>query len=89
MKRNALFILLFLMLSLGFGLTHPASVFAEGAVGGQSLDEFEYTVDEEAAAVTLTKYVGTAASVEVAGSYELEGVTYRTIIDTQTIFRGN
>ena len=54
-----------------------------------ALEGFEYTLDEEAGTVTLTKYTGTEPEVTVHGAYYVEGAAYDTVLDASSVFRGN
>lgn len=59
------------------------------AAGGEPIEDWNYTVDEDASTVTLTKYVGTATAVTVPDSFEIDGSTYGTVLACGTVFRAN
>ena len=62
---------------------------AAAQTGGSSLTEWNYTVDEEAGTVTLTKYIGSADAVTVPASFEAQDRNYAAVLASQTVFRGN
>ena len=78
-------ILLALIIALGVFTVIPTAAAAEEA----ALSDWEYTIDEEAGAVILTKYVGESNAVTVPGSFALGGRTFTAVLDTATVFRGN
>ncbi len=53
------------------------------------LVNFDYTNDNKARTVTLTKYKGSSSSVTINGAYEIAGVPYRTIVKSSAIFNEN
>ena len=83
MKKRALSLLLAILLAL---VLIPA---AAAQTGGSALTEWEYTLDEEAGTVTLTKYIGDADSVTVPASFEAQGQTSGTVLASATVFRAN
>lgn len=54
-----------------------------------SLENFEYSLDEGNQTVTLTKYIGSATSIDVPGSYTLEEKNYSVVIDSSSCFARN
>ena len=62
---------------------------ASAQTGGSAPEEWNYTLDEEAGTVTLTKYIGSADSVTVPASFDVEGREYGTVLASQTVFRAN
>ena len=74
----------FLCLVLLFVL--PAAV---SAADGDITDDWSYTLNEEDGTVILNKYNGAAESLTVPGGFEIDGKTYRTVLATTTVFRGN
>ena len=83
MKKRLLSLLLAAMIAL---LLIPT---AAAQTGGAALAEWEYTLDEAACTVTLTKYIGDADSVTVPASFEVQGQAYRTVLASTTVFRAN
>lgn len=83
MKKRVLSLLLAALLVL---LLLPT---AAAQTGGSALDDWNYTVDEEAGTVTLTKYIGAADSVTVPAGFEVQGRNYDTVLASQTVFRAN
>lgn len=78
---KSLILLLLLLCPLLFG----SKTFAEVTV--TPLNDFEYTMVEER--ILLQKYKGTAETVCVAGSYDVDGTEYAVTLDTATVFRDN
>ena len=56
---------------------------------GLNLQDYLYTLDESAATVTLTDYIGSGTDVHVAAAYLLEGKQYQTLLEATSVFRGN
>ena len=83
MKKRGLSLLLAAMLVL---LLIPA---AAAQTGGSALTEWNYTLDDEAGTLTLSKYVGSADSVTVPASFEVQGQEYGTVLASTTVFRAN
>ena len=83
MKKRVLSLLLAALMVL---LLIP---IAAAQTGGASPEEWEYTVDEEAGTVTLTRYIGDADSVTVPASFSVQGQVYDTVLASTTVFRAN
>ena len=79
-------ILLALIIMLGVFTVMPT---AAAAADEAALADWEYTLDEDAACVVLTKYIGASDTVTVPGSFDIADMTYGTVLDTATVFRGN
>ena len=86
MKRRLLLTVLILLLAVAL---LPAGLARAEAEGVAELADWEYTLDAEAGTVTLNKYVGTATAVTVPGAFTVEEQSYSTVVNSQTIFRGN
>lgn len=84
--RKLTSILLALIITFGvFSIVPITAAAADEA----SLEDWEYTLDEEAACVILTKYIGDSDSVTVPGSFDISDSTYNTVLDCATVFRAN
>ncbi len=78
--------ILSLLLSLLMLCTLPGAV---RAADSDPLEDWSYTLNDEDGTVVLSKYNGAADSLTVPGSFEADGRTYRTVLATTTVFRGN
>jgi len=70
-----------------FGMTVFADEKQSSTV--EELSGFEYTLDEEEKIVILTKYTDSNATVKIEDTYVVEGIECDTIIDSESIFKGN
>ena len=50
---------------------------------------FEYTLNKANRTVTLTRYIGTETVIEIPKSYVVKGVSYQTVLDSASLFKGN
>lgn len=85
MKRRILSFALALLIALSLLSFSAAAETPDDA----ALQDWSYTLDDEAGTIILTQYVGESAVVTVPGSFEVEGQTYNTVLDTATVFRAN
>ncbi len=83
MKKRILSIILAALIAL---MLLPV---AAAEAGGSALAEWNYTVNEEAGTVILTKYIGSADSVTVPASFDVQGQIYDTVLASTTAFRAN
>lgn len=79
-------ILLALIIALGVFTIAPITA---SAAEDEALSDWEYTLDEEASCVVLTKYVGASDTVVVPGSFDIADTTYGTVLQSGTVFRAN
>ena len=56
---------------------------------GDNISDFEYSINEGAKSVVLTKYIDSNADAVVASSYKIDGSIYNTSIEATTMFKGN
>ncbi len=69
-------------------LAAAAAPQAAGETSGAP-EDFDYTLDEEKHCVVLSRYTGSSPAVTVPGAYEINGQSWRTVLDSETVFRGN
>ena len=89
MKRRILSFTLALIIALSLLSVSAAAETANPQSGGTALEDWSYTLDDEGGTVTLTRYIGEAATVTVPAGFEFGDRTYATILDSQVVFRGN
>lgn len=65
------------------------TVNSVSVLAATAISSFTYILDDAANTITLEKYNGSETSVTVSGSYELDEKIYNTVIDSDTIFKGN
>lgn len=80
--------------SILLALIMTLSVFAAvpitaSAAGEASLEDWEYTIDDETASVILTKYIGDSGAVTVPGSFQIADSVYDAVLNCATVFRAN
>ena len=83
MLKKSLSILLTLCLLLGL------SAVGAAAESDAALTDWEYTLDDEAGAVVLSKYLGEEADLVVPDSLSIGGSAYDVVLNSETVFRGN
>ena len=97
MKKCIISLLLasLMVLSIGTAVMSAAesdlSPVAEASdqTGGESIEDWNFDLDEEAGTVILTKYIGEAAVVTIPDSFVIGEKTYGTVLASQTVFRAN
>lgn len=89
MKRRILSVLLAVSMVLIFLPVTAAAESPASQNGGTVIDDWEYTPDDDAGTVTLTRYIGDASVVTVPGSFMIDDRSYAAVLASQTVFRGN